>query len=62
MRLRSGIAMLWCRLVAIALINPLAWKFPYAVGAALKNAKKKIFFKYLALVFLNYFSDYKVDI
>jgi len=32
---------LWCRLAAAALIRPLAWEFPYAVGAALKRHKKK---------------------
>ena len=32
---------LWCRPVAIALIKPLAWELPYAVGAALPTAKKK---------------------
>ena len=28
---------LWCRLAAAALIRPLAWELPYAVGAALKK-------------------------
>ena len=32
---------LWCGLVAVALIRPLAWKPPYAVGAAIKIQKKK---------------------
>ena len=32
---------LWCRLVAIALIRPLAWEPPYTVGVALKRQKKK---------------------
>ena len=32
---------LWCRLAAIALIGPLAWEPPYAVGSALKSKKKK---------------------
>ena len=32
---------LWCRLVAAALIQPLAWKLPYAAGTALKRKKKK---------------------
>ena len=32
---------LWCRLAAAALIHPLAWEIPYAVGAALKRQKKK---------------------
>ena len=30
---------LWCRPVATALIEPLAWEPPYAVGAALKRQK-----------------------
>ena len=32
---------LWCRLVAIAPIRPLAWELPYAEGAALEKAKLK---------------------
>ena len=32
---------LWDRLVAPALIQPLAWESPYASGAALKRQKKK---------------------
>ena len=32
---------LWRRLVARALIRPLAWKTPYAMGAALKGQEKK---------------------
>ena len=32
---------LWCRPAATALIQPLAWEFPYAVGVALKKTKKK---------------------
>ena len=31
---------LWCRLAAGALIGPLAWKPPYAMGEALKKKKK----------------------
>ena len=34
---------LWCRLAAIAPVQPLAWELPYAGGAALKC--KKTFFK-----------------
>ena len=30
---------LWCRLAATALIGPLAWEPPYAVGAALEKTK-----------------------
>ena len=33
---------LWCRLASVAQIRPLAWKRPYAVGAALKRQKEKI--------------------
>ena len=41
---------LWCSLVATALIQPLAWEFPYATNVALKRQKekekrKKSFFK-----------------
>ena len=32
---------LWCRPVATALIQPLAWEPPYAAGAALEKAKPK---------------------
>ena len=38
----SDLALLWLwhRLVAVALIQPLAWKLPYAVGATLKTKTK----------------------
>ena len=32
---------LWCRVVATALIQPLSWELPYAVGVALKTKNKK---------------------
>ena len=32
---------LWGRLVAIALIRPLAWELPYAAGTALENAERQ---------------------
>ena len=32
---------LWCRPAATALIGPLAWEIPYAMGEALKRKKKK---------------------
>ena len=32
---------LWHRLAAVALIEPLAWESPYAMGAALKSNKNK---------------------
>ena len=35
------LALLWCRLVATAPIQPLAWELPYASGAALKKRKQK---------------------
>ena len=31
---------LWYRLVAIALIGPLGWELPYAMGVALKRQEK----------------------
>ena len=38
----SDLALLWqwCRLVAAALIQPLAWELLYAVGAATKSKNK----------------------
>ena len=30
---------LWCRLAAVALIQPLAWEFPYAAVVALRRGK-----------------------
>ena len=32
---------LWCRPAATALIRPLAWEPPYALGAALEKAKRQ---------------------
>ena len=42
-RLGSDLALLWlwCRPAATALIQPLAWEPPYAVGVALKIQKKE---------------------
>ena len=37
MQLGYGIAGLWRRLEAAALIQPLAWELPYASGATLKR-------------------------
>ena len=31
---------LWCRLAATALIRPVAWEPPYAIGAVLEKAKR----------------------
>ena len=44
---------LWCRSLAVAPIQPLAWELPYAMDAALKKKKKKkkkIGFETLGLV------------
>ena len=32
---------LWCRLVATALVRPLAWEPPYATGVALEKTKRQ---------------------
>ena len=40
-RCGSDPVLLWCRLAAIAPIQPLAWEFSYALGVALKRPKKK---------------------
>ena len=40
-RLISDPTLLWCRLAAAALIWPLAWELPYAMGAALRKKDKK---------------------
>ena len=44
-RLQTGsdlaLLWLWCRPAAVALIRPLAWEPPYALGVALKRPKKK---------------------
>ena len=37
----SDLALLWHRPAPIAPILPLAWEFPYAMGAALKRHLKK---------------------
>ena len=41
MRFESGIAEAGCRLAAAALIQPLAWELPYALGVALKRKQKQ---------------------
>ena len=43
----------WCRLAAVASIEPLAWEPPYAMGAALKSKKTPQNTVYLIL-YLNY--------
>ena len=40
---------LWCRLAAVAQIQPLAWEPPFAVGEALKRQKDKQIHKTCAL-------------
>ena len=37
----GGVAVLWCRLAAAALIQLLAWEFPYAAGVALGRKRKE---------------------
>ena len=41
MQFGYGIAELWHRLAAAALIQPLAWELPYASGATLKRPPPK---------------------
>ena len=42
MKLGSDVAVaVWYRPAAVALIGPLAWASPYAMGAALKSQKTK---------------------
>ena len=36
-----ALALLWCRPVATAPIQPLAWETPHAAGVALKRQKTK---------------------
>ena len=38
----ADVAQIWCRVAAVAPVQPLAWEFPYAIGAALKRKKKVI--------------------
>ena len=37
--LDTALLWLWCRLAAVALIQPLTWELPYAIGADLKSKK-----------------------
>ena len=41
-RVDLALLWLWPRLAAIALIPPVAWEHPYAVGVPLKRQLKKI--------------------
>ena len=52
---------LWHRVVAIALIGPLAWDLAYAVGVALKRKKKKREREYGIQEFLLWLSGSKSD-
>ena len=38
----SALLWLWHMLAAAALIQPLGWELPYAMGVALKRKKKKV--------------------
>ena len=40
---------LWCRLAAIAVICPLSWELPWAMGVALKRQKTK---KIIIIIFI----------
>ena len=40
-RLGYCVAVVWYRLAAAALIQPLAWEFPYATDAAVKSKQKR---------------------
>ena len=40
-RLGFGVAVLWCRPIAVALIRPRAWEPPHATGVALIKTKDK---------------------
>ena len=46
---------LWHRLAVVALIRPLAWELPYAMGVALKKKKERK--KEIHLGLLDYFSS-----
>ena len=48
---------LWHRLATVALIRPLAWEPPYAVGMALKKKDKKRKNKKLNIMNLNLVDD-----
>ena len=52
---------LWCRPAATALIIPLAWEPPYAVGAALEKAKRQNNNNNNNVV-LDYNSKYRINI
>ena len=52
---------LWHRLAAAVPIRPLAWKLPYAAGAALKKKEKKKKKKRKKFMVIWYFSISKVD-
>ena len=54
MQLGSGVAVAGRKLVAAALIRPLAWEPPHASGAALKRQtkEKNISFEYSHILFV----------
>ena len=49
--LRSQVVVLVVRRSAVTLIGPLAWESPYAVGAALESQKKKLFWRFIHVLF-----------
>ena len=52
---------LWCRLAAVALIQPLAWEPPHAVGVALKRPKKTHICIYVYILETWSFQDWKLS-
>ena len=60
MQLGSQLLWLLCRLAAAALIQPLAWELPHAVGVAIKRKKKilnRIFVETDKLIFKIYIEE-----
>ena len=53
-RRSSDLALLWQRPAAAALIRPLTWELPCAVGAALKKTKKRLKKQLLISFMLNW--------
>ena len=53
----SDLVMLWCRPSAVALIGPLAWELPYAMGVALKSRGGKKNTQNKKQYLLNYFLE-----
>ena len=53
---------LWCRPAATAVIKPLPWELPYAMGVALKRQKEKVYdLICFELCILHQDNEYTVD-